>query len=66
MSWGRDAQRKAEDWTEIYYALDFKLNHSPAVVGDGKWIAHLKDIIEKIGPDGKNMTTEATAQEEVS
>lgn len=41
-----------EDWTEIYYALRYKRDHSPAVEGDTRWQAHLDRIIETIGPDG--------------
>jgi hypothetical protein len=47
------------DWTEIYYALQYKLVTSPALKGVGKepreWRAHLQRIIETIGPDGENM-----------
>lgn len=44
-----------EDWTEIYYALEDKVLTSPAVQGDSKFEKHLKDILEKIGPDGESM-----------
>jgi hypothetical protein len=43
-----------DDWVEVYYALDSKLR-SVTVDGDRRWKAHLKEIIEKIGPDGRNM-----------
>jgi hypothetical protein len=47
----------AEDWAEIYYALDYKLQFSPAVQGGDReaqrWRAHLRRIIKAIGPDGK-------------
>lgn len=49
-----------EDWVEIYEALAYKLT-SPAVDGDRKWIAHIKAIMETIGPDGENMTQEEEA-----
>ncbi len=47
-----------EDWAEIYYALDSK---RVLVVQGGyghqsAWAGHLADIMEKIGPDGRNMT----------
>ena len=49
-----------EDWAEIYYALEAK---SRALVQgkygpedtpgqDAAWIAHIKTIMQKIGPDG--------------
>jgi hypothetical protein len=50
----------AEDWAEIYYALDTKLlavqNSSYPEDRSGEnavWIAHLKRIKRRIGPDGK-------------
>jgi hypothetical protein len=52
-----------EDWEEIYYALDYKLT-SPAVSGDRRWKAHLKAILETIGPDGSNMADVYTSEEE--
>jgi len=42
-----------EDWIEIYYALRDKME-SPAM--DNVWRKHLARIIEKIGPDGENMS----------
>jgi hypothetical protein len=44
-----------EDWNEIYYALDSKLLTS-TVQTDGPWRRHLKEIMEKIGPDGEIAT----------
>ncbi len=49
-----------EDWAEIYYALDTKSSLlRQARFGtemepgqDARWIAHLKRIMRKIGPDG--------------
>ena len=38
-----------DDWVEIYYALESKLR-SVTVDGDRRWKAHLKEIVEKIGP----------------
>jgi hypothetical protein len=49
-----------EDWTEIYYALDYKLS-SPAVDGAPRWTSHLKSIMEKIGPDGDDAFAAARA-----
>ena len=43
-----------DDWVEIYYALEGKLQ-SQTVADDRRWQAHLQEIIEKIGPDGRNM-----------
>jgi hypothetical protein len=47
----------AEDWTEIYYALEDKLKLSVAVKGEDRearqWRAHLRRIIKAIGPDGE-------------
>jgi len=40
-----------EDWTEIYDAVEFKLNHSPAVHESARWAKHLLSIMERIGPD---------------
>ena len=52
-----------EDWAEIYYSLQCKKEdiekgeYSGGVVdsADEQWAAHLKAIMEKIGPDGINM-----------
>ncbi len=44
----------AEDWAEVYYALDYKLT-SAAVASDRRWRQHIKSIMRKIGPDGSNM-----------
>ncbi len=49
-----------EDWVEIYYALDTKLltlrqgKYGPEDEPgqDADWIAHMKAIMRKIGPDG--------------
>lgn len=50
-----------DDWVEIYYALESKaiaIDHG-AYADCGKmkkeWIAHLRGIMDKIGPDGENM-----------
>lgn len=44
-----------EDWAEIYYALDTKmawvLQHCRGMERS-KWLAHLKEIMTKIGGDG--------------
>lgn len=45
------------DWIEIFYALDYKLT-SPTVQMDGKWMRHLRTIMDRIGPDGQNMNAE--------
>ena len=45
-----------EDWVEIYYAVRDKYEDGRAVSTDRKWKAHLKKILEKIGPDGENMS----------
>lgn len=54
----------ADDWVEIYYALEDKFN-SPAVQGrdsDAKrWRAHLRRILEAIGPDGKTAARASAA-----
>jgi hypothetical protein len=52
----------ASDWSEIYYALDSKAQavrdgHYDGLADDSetqkkRWIAHLRDIKKKIGPDG--------------
>ncbi len=49
-----------EDWTEIYYALDTKLRtikssfYPEDRLGENAaWIAHLKRIKRRLGPDGK-------------
>ena len=44
----------ANDWAEIYYALDYKLS-SPAVQGDAQWKRHLAKIMFTIGEDGEHM-----------
>jgi|SRR5690348_4112270 len=41
----------ADDWVEIYYALEDKLDSS-AVKGDARWKRHLRAIKEALGPDG--------------
>jgi hypothetical protein len=46
-----------EDWTEIYYALDAKRqqvsgHRDPLQI---EWASHLDALMEKIGPDGRNM-----------
>lgn len=40
-----------EDWVEIYYALEYKLETFPDM--DDAWTGHLEDIMEKIGVDGE-------------
>ena len=46
-----------EDWAEIYYALDSKVNlineHSPKERLSKRWIKHLEAIMKAIGPDGE-------------
>ena len=44
-----------EDWVEIYYAVQDK-RASAVVCNDRKWRNHLEEILEKIGPDGENMS----------
>jgi hypothetical protein len=46
------------DWMEIYYAVKYKKETSPATFGDSRWIKQLDSIMKKIGPDGENMTKE--------
>lgn len=41
----------AEDWSEIYYALESK-RKSDTTLGDNGWRRHLRDISDAIGPDG--------------
>jgi len=40
------------DWTEIYYALEWKRDGSAAVKGDKRWTKQLNHILSVIGPDG--------------
>ena len=59
-----------EDWIEIYYALvDKQARIEEGEMGEDElenseqgdattWAAHLGQIIDKIGPDGENMTRE--------
>lgn len=47
-----------KDWMEIYFALLEKVD-TPVVQRDRKWKKHLREIIEKIGPDGANMYRDA-------
>lgn len=47
-----------EDWVEIYYAVRDKYENGRAVSQDREWKAHMKEILEKLGPDGKNMSAE--------
>lgn len=48
-----------EDWVEIYYALESKMEEIRAgEYGDTTeskraWVKHLKSIMEKVGPDGE-------------
>ena len=46
-----------EDWAEIYYALDSKVNliaeGSPKDRLSQRWIKHLEAIKDAIGPDGE-------------
>lgn len=54
-----------EDWAEIYYALESKLNAVKVGSYGGSdrdlkikdWVDHLTRIIETIGPEGSNMIT---------
>ena len=51
-----------QDWAEIYYALDSKVNliaeNSPKDRLSRKWIKQLKAIRDAIGPDGKTAADE--------
>lgn len=44
-----------EDWVEIYYAVLDK-SQGAAVTSDPKWVAHMNEILDQIGPDGANMS----------
>jgi hypothetical protein len=44
----------ANDWVEIYYALEYKLT-SPAVQRDARYKRHLAKIMFIIGEDGEHM-----------
>ena len=48
----------AEDWSEIYYALETKKGLIEDGVykseEDAVWAAHLQEIVDKIGPDGQD------------
>jgi len=53
----------AEDWAEIYYALDTKTMRIQSglyhkfrndLEDKRKWIHHLERILAKIGPDGED------------
>jgi len=51
---------KKDDWVEIYYALELKLDRiKEGLYGDrkdtGRWANHLDSILQKIGPDGEKM-----------
>lgn len=56
----------AEDWREIYYALESKLA-SPTTQGDDDvgpgWRSHLQHIIDTIGPDGVAMYPDESPDE---
>ena len=49
-----------EDWSEIFYALESKVLavrqgrycFEDAADADAKWIAHLDELRQRIGPDG--------------
>jgi hypothetical protein len=45
-------QLTASDWAEIFAALLFKRDHSPATTGDARWQEQLSKILRRIGPDG--------------
>ena len=51
-----------QDWAEIYYALDSKVNliaeNSPKDRLSQRWIKHLEAIKEAIGPDGETAADE--------
>ena len=56
-------QLTSEDWEEIYYALEYKLDWVQETQNDLKgrqWQQHLRAILAKIGPDGSYMTEENT------
>ena len=51
----------AHDWIEIYYALESKLHglaESKDTEWGQRWCRHLTQIMDKIGPDGRNMYEE--------
>ena len=61
-----------EDWTEIYYALQFKAARlQNGDMGDDEgagqdvkeWGRHLDSIIDKIGPDGEDAWAELGSAE---
>jgi hypothetical protein len=51
-----------DDWSEIFYALESKslavrqgqYGSEDAADADSKWIAHLDELRQKIGPDGES------------
>ena len=47
-----------EDWVEIYYSVRDKYESGRAVSTDSKWKDHMKEILEKLGPDAENMNEE--------
>jgi hypothetical protein len=55
-----------EDWSEIFYALESKAlavrrghyGSEEATDADAKWIAHLDELRQMIGPDGAKAACE--------
>lgn len=53
-----------KDWVEIYYALDSKATavergeYTQSQRHKREWAAHLREIMNTIGPDGENMYEE--------
>ncbi len=55
-----------DDWSEIFYALESKslavrqgqYGSEDAADADAKWIAHLDELRQKIGPDGATAARE--------
>jgi hypothetical protein len=45
-----------KDWVEIYCALETKTR---MVEMNAAWVVHLREIMDKIGPDGENMYQQA-------
>jgi hypothetical protein len=45
-----------EEAVEIYYALETKIMPGGIASTDKKWKADIEAIMEKIGPDGCNLT----------
>lgn len=58
-----------DDWSEIFYALESKAlavrqgqyGSEDAAGADSKWIAHLDELRQKIGPDGAKAAQEGVS-----